>query len=112
MTFAIKTTTQVQAWELGAGSEKEKEMSRDGKIIAHSDGTFEVFTKEATGTKGQIAKAGDYFKVDERGFPCPNKREFFLQNHQHLEGNWFIQIARPLKIWRLGDPECEELRFY
>ena len=38
MTFAIKTTTQVQAWELGAGSEKEKEMSRDGKIIAHSDG--------------------------------------------------------------------------
>ena len=31
MTFAIKTTTQVQAWELGAGSEKEREMLRDGK---------------------------------------------------------------------------------
>ena len=111
MTFAIKTSTQVQAWELGTGSKKEKEMLRDGKIIAHSDGTFEVFTKEAMRNKGQIAKAGDYFKVDERGFPCPNKREYFLQNHQHLEGNRFIQTARPLKIWHLGDPECEELHF-
>ena len=111
MAFAIKTTTQVQAWELGAGSDMEKEMLRNGKIIAHADGSFEVFTKEATGNKGQIASSGDFFKVDERGFPCPNKREFFLQNHQHLEGNWFIQITRPLKIWRLGDPECKELHY-
>ena len=53
MTFAIKTATRVQAWELGTGSDMEKEMLRNGKIIAHSDGTFEVFTKEATGEKGQ-----------------------------------------------------------
>ncbi len=109
--YAIKTTTQVQAWELGAGSDMEKEMLRNGKIIAHADGIFEVFTKEATGNKGQIARSGDFFKVDERGFPCPNKREFFLQNHKHLEGDWFIQTAQPLKIWRLGDPECRELRY-
>ena len=111
MTFAIKTATRVQAWELGAGSDMEKEMLRNGKIIAHADGTYEIFSKEATGDKGQIARGGDYFKVDERGFPCPNQREFFLQNHQHLEDDWFVQTARPLKIWRLGDPECRELRF-
>ena len=58
-----------------------------------------------------MANAGDFFKVDEKGFPYPNKRDYFLQNHQPLEGDWFIQRTQPLKIWRLGDPECEELRY-
>ena len=111
MAFAVKTVTQVRAWELGAGSEKEKEMLRCGKIIAHPDGIFELFTEESAEGKGQMAKAGDYFKVNDRGFPCPNERKFFLSNHQHLEGEWYQQTARPLKIWRLGDPPCEELRF-
>ena len=90
MTFAIKTVTRVRAWELGTGSDMEKEMLRNGKIIAHPDGTFEVITYESTESKGQTAVAGDFFKVDERGFPCPNSREFFLQNHRHLKGDWFI----------------------
>ena len=111
MAFAVKTVTQVRAWELGAGSETEKEMLRCGKIIAHPDGMYELFTEESAEGKGQMAKAGDYFKVEDRGFPCPNEREFFLSNHQHLEGEWYHQTARPLKIWRLGDPPCEELRF-
>lgn len=111
MAYAVKTVTRVRAWELGAGSDMEKEMIRRGKIIAHADGTFEVFTQESTQGRGQIARAGDFFKVDERDLPCPNEREFFLQNHQHLEDDWYIQDAHPLKIWRLGDPEGEELRF-
>ncbi len=74
MAFAVKTVTQVRAWELGAGSEAEKEMLRCGKIIAHPDGIYELFTEESTEGKGQMAKAGDYFKVDNRGFSCPNER--------------------------------------
>ena len=111
MTFAIKTVTRVQAWELGAGSDKEKEMIHCGKIVAHPNGVFELYTQEATEGKGQMAKAGDFFKIDNRGCPCPNDREFFLQNHQHIKDDWYRQIAKPLRIWRLGDPECEELIF-
>ena len=111
MAFAIKTVTRVCAWELGAGSDMEKKMLLCGKIAARPDGTYELFSQEATEGKGQIAAAGDFFKVDDRGFPCPNERGFFLKNHQHLEGDWYLQAARPLKIWRMGDPECEELRF-
>ena len=48
-------------------------MIGQGKICAHSDGTYEVFSMEAHGEKGQIAK--------------------------------------PLKIWRKGDPESEEILF-
>lgn len=111
MAFAVKTVTRVRAWELGAGSDQEKKMLLSGKIIAHPDGMYELFTQEATEGKGQMARAGDFFKTDDRGFPCPNERQYFLQNHRHLEGDWYMQDARPLKIWRLGDPECEELRF-
>ena len=111
MTYAIKTATRIQAWELGAGSDMEEEMLRRKKIIKHPDGAYELFSLEATEGKGQIARLGDFFKVDDRGFPCPNERSFFLQNHQHLEDDWYLQTAHPLKIWRLGDPECEEIHF-
>ena len=111
MACAVKTVTRVQAWELGAGSGMEAEMIRRGKIVAHPDGAYEIFTLETKDGKGQMAKAGDYFKVDERGFLHPNRRAFFLSNHQRLEDDWYLQAARPLKIWRLGDPECEEIRF-
>ena len=66
MAFAVKTATRVRAWELGAGSDMEKEMIRVGKIIAHPDGVYEVFSQESTEGKGQMAHAGDYFKVDDR----------------------------------------------
>ena len=111
MAFAVKTTPRVQAWEFGAGSGMEQELVRSGKVVAHADGTFEIFTLESTEGKGQSAHTGDFFKIDDRGFPCPNEREYFLRNHRHLEGDWYVQDARPLKIWRLGDPECEELHF-
>ena len=108
--LAVKTVTQVQAWELGAGSRMEKEMIRRGKMIAHPGGTFELFTLEAA-EKGQLAGTGDFFKVDELGFPHPYKRDLFLLRHQPLGDNWYREDARLLQIWRLGDPECEELRF-
>ena len=111
MAFAVKTDTRVRAWELGAGSDMEKEMIRQGKIIAHPGGIYELFSQEAPEGKGQMAAAGDFFKADNKGFPYPNAREFFLQNHEHLEGDWYRQAARPLKIWRREDPMCEEIRF-
>ena len=109
--YAIKINTKCQAWELGSGSKMEREMISKGKICLHPDNTYEIFSLEAQGGKGQIAKAGDYLKVDFRGWPQPCKREWFLENHQLLEGDWYRQLAKPLKIWRKGDPESEEIRF-
>lgn len=111
MTYAIKHNTKCQAWELGSGSEMEQSMISQGRICAHPNGVYEIFSLEAQDGKGQIAKAGDYFKVEYRGWPQPCNREWFLQNHKHLEGDWYKQIAKPLKIWRKDDPELEEIRF-
>ena len=111
MAFAVKADTRVRAWELGAGSEMEKEMILQRKIIAHPGGTYELFSREAAEGKGQIAVSGDFFKVDNEGFPYPNARAYFLKNHEHLEGEWYRQASRPMKFWRRGEPMCEEIRF-
>ena len=109
--YAIKANTKRQAWEFGAGSDMEKQLISSGRVIAHEDGSYEVFTKEATEGKGQMAKTGDYFKVDEEGFPSPCEKDWFEENHTHIEGDWYIQTAKPLKIWRKDDPETEEIRY-
>ena len=111
MAYAIKENARVQAWELGTGSAMEQEMICLGKIIARPDGVYEVFSQEATNGRGEMARAGDFFKVDDRGFPYPNGRVFFLQNHEHLREDWYLQKTKPLKIWQKDDPDCEELRF-
>ena len=107
---ALKTNCLVQAWELGAGTDMEREMTASGKIIAHPDGSYELFSREASEGKGQMARAGDFFKVNA-GYPHPNERAFFLQNHRPLGDDRYLQKAEPLKIWRLGEPETEEIRF-
>ena len=109
--YAIKKNTKRQAWEFGAGSDMEQKMISTERIIKHPNGTYEVFSKEATEGKGQMANTGDYFKVDPEGFPSPCEREWFQKNHKHIEDNWYLQIAKPLKIWRKDDPESEEIRF-
>ena len=109
--YAVKKITKRQAWELGAGSDKEQEMIRAGKIVAFPGGIYEVFSLEATEGKGEVANAGDFFTVDFRGFPSPSKRSWFLENHKHLEGDWYLQDAKPLLIWSKDEPESEEIRY-
>lgn len=111
MPYAIKTDASVRAWELGAGSDMEKKMISLGKIIARPGGIYELFSQEAAEGKGQVARAGDFFKVDDSGYPYPNRREYFLANHRPVEGDLYEQIARPLPVWRSGDPETEEIRY-
>ncbi|MBR4344055.1 MAG: hypothetical protein IKP88_15380 [Lachnospiraceae bacterium] len=111
MAYAIKENIKCQAWELGIGSEMEKQMVQCGKIRILSNGEYELFSLEATEGKGQIAKAGDFFKVEYRGWPQPCERNWFLKNHKHIEDDWYEQVAKPLKIWRKDDPKSEEIRY-
>ena len=110
-----KSGRLVQAFELGTDTLMERELVREGKIQVLSDGEYRLFSLESIGSKGQRAKRGDFFKVDETTtgkFPYPLARKFFFANHKAVDGNnTFEQITKPLKIWLFGDAISAELSF-
>ena len=115
MKRAVKSKRKiVKAYPLGAGHPMEAALIEEGAIRHLPDGSYELFSQEAVNGHGQIAQAGDYFKVDTidgRHFPYPNDREFFLNNHIHLSGDEYEQINKPLLIWQAGDAMSEEIRW-
>lgn len=111
MRWAKKKSAIIQAWQLGRNTAMEQKMIEKGKIKLRDDGRYELFSQEATGEVGQIASAGDYFKVDPPDCPYPNEKGMFERKHRHIEGDWYEQITEPVQIWTVEDPECEEIRF-
>ena len=118
MRYACKTKKKrVKAYCLGTGSEMETLLLQEGTIRLREDGQYELFSQEAVhggSGIGQIARAGDYFKVDTiegRHYPYPNSREFFQENHTHLEGDWYEQKSKPVAFWQVTDPLCEEISY-
>ncbi len=115
MKYAVKNKKKiVLAYPLGAGHPMEAMLIEEGAIRLLADGSYELFSQEAVNGHGQIAQAGDYFKVDTidgRHFPYPNSREFFLSNHTHLSGDEYEQINKPLLIWQTCDEPSEEIRW-
>lgn len=101
----------VKAWQLGRNSAMEQKLLREGKLRCAAPGQYEVFSQEALGKTGELAAAGDYFKVDNAGFPYPNERTYFEASHTHLGGDDYRQIPRPLQAWLLGDPMNEVIEF-
>lgn len=101
----------VKAYELGVPHPVLTQLAAEGKLVDHGDGTYEIFSQETT-SKGQIARTGDYIKIDSAGFPYPNSREFFLANHRKLPGeNCYEQIPQTLEAWTTDCPICEKIRF-
>lgn len=115
MRRAIKSKRKiVMAYPLGAGHPMEALLIEEGAIRLLPDGSYALFSQEAVNGQGQIARAGDYFKVDTidgRHYPYPNSREFFLDNHIHLTGDEYEQINKPLLIWQVGDAFTEEVNW-
>lgn len=113
MKYAVKSKKKiVKAYPLGAGHPMEAALIAEGAIRLRDDGRYELFSQEAVNGSGQIAYAGDFFKVDTidgRHYPYPNSREFFLENHTHLQGDEYEQLAKPLMIWQHGDEAPEAL---
>lgn len=109
--YVQKTALRVQAWQLGAGSAKEAELLQSGKIKRRADGDYELFSREATGESGQLAKPGDYFKVDISGLPYPNDREYFERMHTRLPDGRYLQKPRTLLAWTAEEPPHEAIRF-
>jgi len=105
-----KKEVKLQAYCLGTGHPMEEKLLNRGLIRKDPDGTYRLFSQETRG-EGQAAKPGDYFKVDSTGSPYPNDRAFFLENHTHLTGDWYLQQAKPLKAWWNREGMCRELRY-
>lgn len=112
MRKAIKSKGRiVQAYRLGSGSPVEKQLIAQGKLRPLPGNRYEVFSYEAVNGSGEIAQAGDYIKVDDRGFPYPNLRDFFLANHRRLQGDLYEQIPKSLEAWTAEDGMCPEIAF-
>ena len=101
----------VRAYRLGDRSGVIEKLICEGKIIPHADGTYEVFSQESVNGSGQIAKIGDYIKLDSAGCPYPNDEAFFNANHRHIEGDSYEQIPKPLLAWTVDEPITEEISF-
>lgn len=72
-----------KAFCLGEGSLLEKIYMEKGLIVYKGNNDYEVFTKE-TKDQGERAKAGDYVKIGQEGEIYPNRREYFLKNHNKI----------------------------
>lgn len=103
---------EVTAYCLG---EKEdsvvKKLREEGKIVEQNSGVFEIFSRESVNGKGQIAYTGDFVKIDSSGYPYPNERQYFLNNHKYLSENKYEQIPKPLDAWNLDEDMCDEVEF-
>lgn len=107
-----KAGKKINAYRLGDESPMLKALIAEGKIIPHENGLFEIMSQEIRDTRGELARRGDYVKVDSLGFPYPNEAEWFLQNHRKLSDNdEYEQIPKELWAWTINEPMCAEIEF-
>ena len=103
----------VTAYRLGDPHPELDKLIRAGILIPHEDGVYEIFTRETLGNRGELVREGDYLKMDMGGYPYPNPREYFEENHIPLAGrdNAYQTISRPKAAWLSTHPISPEIRF-
>ena len=104
-----KTGNTVKAYRLGENHDVIIELINKGLLKKEEDAYWRVYSQEATA--GELAKTGDYIKMDSSGCPYPNTRQFFEQNHKKIGVDSYEQIPQPLKAWDINEPECKEIQF-
>lgn len=100
----------VKAYQLGTRHPVLDRLIAEGRLLCRPDGSYFITTREAT-APGEVAKAGDYLKIDPAGYPYPNSRLFFEANHRHLQGDDYEQLPRPMAAWTADEALCEEICF-
>lgn len=104
----------VHAYRLGEDSEKIQQLIKEKKIIPLPNDKFEVKSSETLSSQsehGEIAKAGDFIKVDSDGNPYPNGAEWFYRNHRQLAGDEYEQLPQTLDAWTCNEKMCREIEF-
>ncbi len=101
----------VCAYELGAGSAVEAELIKSGRIRLLPDGKYEIFSRESVNGSGEIASPGDFVKIDGEGYPYPNERGYFLENHRFLDADRYEQKPQSVLAWTADDEMCPEVEY-
>ena len=114
---------RVKAWELGAGSLIERDLIAEGAIRPEDDELYRILSRErflqetrfAQETPvGTFAEKGDFITVNTvngKQYPCLNQRKYFMETHQHIEGNEYDQRSEAVGVWFFGDPVSPELQY-
>ena len=104
----------VEAYRLGEDSVVLRHLEKNNKLFNLHDGRYEVFSQEAINAEsghGQIARTGDWIRMDSSGYPYPCTNEWFEKNLRHIDGNKYEQIPRLLNAWDYTQDMCEEIKF-
>lgn len=105
-----KEAPPVTACCLGLGSALERELTEEGLLAERPDGRYEVFSRESGESGGELARPGDFVKVDAGGFPYPVAAESFLEEHRPTAGG-YVQIPRRLEAWTAEEPHPAALEW-
>lgn len=103
----------LKAYQLRDNNPVIKALMDEGKICDIGNGRYEIYSQETVNGNfgGEKAKLGDWIKVDSKGNPYPNEKEYFEANHRHIEGDTFEQFPKPLLAWDAKLEICPEIEF-
>ena len=107
-----KKCKTVQACELGTKSEMELKLMKTGNIqfCRGMIPIYKIYSQKDSG-KREIAKKGDFVKIDEEGFPYTIHREYFLKNHSYIEENTYEELPQVYVAWESTEEITEEIQF-
>ena len=106
----MKKVIPMPAFQLGTVCPLAQKLMDRGFLLPLPDGFWRVKTREAMG-EGELAKTGDYIKLDSTGMPYPTEKEWFEANHIQVEAGIYLQKAQKRKAWCADEPVSPEIRF-
>lgn len=101
----------VTAYCLGKDNHKLEVYKENGQLKQLDENTYEIFSQEVHGGKGEVAYAGDFVKIDVEGRIYPNSAAYFLKNHIYLRDFEYEQIPVLLDAWTIKEEMCEEIEY-
>ena len=108
--IVVKKAVPMRAFQLGTVCPIGQQLMDAQLLRPLPEGLWEVRTRETEG-QGEIAKTGDYVKLDSIGMPYPVEKDWFEQNHTQTEDGLYLQKQQPRKAWCKEESMCEEMRF-
>ena len=108
--IVMKKSVPMPAFRLGTDCPLAQKLMDARLLLPLSDGLWEIRTREAE-EKGEIAKTGDYIKLDSAGMPYPTEKSWFESTHTPAGDGLYLQNTQPKKAWCTDERMCDEIRF-
>ena len=108
--FVEKIPVSQVAFCLGQGDPLEARLLQQGLLKHTAPGLWEVLTREAQ-AQGEVARDGDFIKLDSIGMPYPVEAAFFLPRHTRQPDGRYLQTPRVLQAWRQEEPMGHEMLY-